>query len=249
MTINDALRIGGARLPDWRRGQTIDVSQPSPDLEEAAAPAPPVEAHVGKEKGHQQAEDAPEQDEKSKVAGDEAKQVTTAAAPARRERNSRLRWALYNGAAAAAGHLGIWAAAGDPMAGAHYMARMTISIPQLAAAAITAGAAVAGWKGAALVQLHRLPNIYGLAARPAGALAAALWGQGTAPLVAGAMSAIEPWGTLLAPLLAAGPVAAACWWGLDRNVSQTAPPVRWAARIPLATVAVSSLLYAPGALL
>ncbi|MFF1505530.1 hypothetical protein ACFVZR_38280 [Streptomyces sp. NPDC058316] len=178
-----------------------------------------------------------------------ARKAATAAVPAVREPNPRLRWAAFNATAAAVGHLAIWSVTGDPMAGADYMARMTISVPQLAAAAITAGAAVAGWKGAALVQLHRLPGIYGLAARPAGALAAALWGQGTAPVVADAMTAIEPWGTLLAPLLAAGPVAAACWWGLDRNARAAAPPVRWIARVPLATVIVSSLLYAPGVLL
>ncbi|MFD5064521.1 hypothetical protein [Streptomyces sp. NPDC058394] len=177
------------------------------------------------------------------------KAATTAAVPVVREPNPRLRWAAFNATAAAAGHVAIWSVTGDPMAGADYMARMSGSVPQLAAAAITAGAAVAGWKGAGLVQLHRLPGIYGLGARPGAALGAALWGQGTAPLVRDAMAAIEPWGTLLAPLLAAGPVAAACWWGLDRNTAHAAPPIRWIARIPLATVTVSSLLYAPGVLL
>ncbi|MFD9781904.1 hypothetical protein ACFWZS_34110 [[Kitasatospora] papulosa] len=185
------------------------------------------------------------------------KRRTTAAAAApttttpTKGRNPRLRWALYNGAAAGAGHLTIWAVTGDPLAGVDLMARMTISVPQLAAAGLTLVAAYAGWKATALVQLHRLPGLFGLAARPAGALVAALWGQGTAPLVRDALNTIEPWGTALSPLLAVGPVAAACWYGLDRRAAAAhlVPPVRWVLRIPLATVVVSSLIYGPGAVL
>jgi len=168
-----------------------------------------------------------------------------------REPNPRLRWALYNATAAGTGHLAIWALAGDPLAGVDLMARMTISVPQLAAAGLTLVAAYAGWKATALVQLHKLPGLFGLAARPVGALVAALWGQGTAPLVRDALTAIEPWGTALSPLLAVGPVAAACWYGLDRRATAAylALPVRWVLRIPLTTVVVSSLIYAPGAVL
>ncbi|MFC8176544.1 hypothetical protein [Streptomyces sp. NPDC057325] len=166
-------------------------------------------------------------------------------------RQRRVRWVLYNGAAAAAGHLLVWGITGDPMAGAAYMGRMSISVPELTAAGLTAGCLIAGWKGAALVQLHRIPGPAGLAARPVAAVAAAMWGQGTAPLVRDAMTAIEPWGTTLAPLLAVGPVAAAMWWGLDRRAraAQLVAPVRWLARIPFATTVLSALLYAPGVVL
>lgn len=185
------------------------------------------------------------------------KRRTTAAAAAptttnpTKERNPRLRWALYNATAAGAGHLTIWAVTGDPLAGVDLMARMTISVPQLAAAGLTLVAAYAGWKATALVQLHKLPGLFGLAARPVGALVAALWGQGTGPLVRDALNTIEPWGTALSPLLAVGPVAAACWYGLDRRAAAAhlALPARWALRIPLATVVVSSLIYGPGAVL
>lgn len=221
------------------RKQTAPAAPSVPDAEaDGAADVPSDTADARKRKRKRTAQKAAEA-----VAPEGASEVTGWAA------DPRLRWALFNGAAAGVGHLAIWSVTGDPMAGADYMARMSISVPELSAAAITLGATVAGWKGTALVQLHRLPGIYGLAARPLGALGAALWGQGTAPVVRDAMSAIEPWGTLLAPLLAVGPVATACWWGLDRNAAQAAPPVRWAARIPLATITVSSLLYAPGALL
>ncbi|WP_031069186.1 hypothetical protein [Streptomyces sp. NRRL S-118] len=179
------------------------------------------------------------------------KKLKTAAVPQATpaEPDPRIRWALFNGTAAAAGHLAIWSLIGDPMAGADFMARMTVSVPELAAAGLTVGALVAGWKGAVLIQLHKLPGMFGLAARPAAAVGAAMWGQGTAPLVRDVMYAIEPWGTTLAPLLAAGPVAAACWWGVDRRARQSTRPVRWLARVPLATVTVSSLLYAPGVVL
>ncbi|MFC8539066.1 hypothetical protein ACFUJY_34805 [Streptomyces sp. NPDC057249] len=167
-------------------------------------------------------------------------------APAR-EPNPRWRWLGFNAAAAGAGHLAIWTATGDSMAGAHYMARMSVSVPELAAAGLTLVASYAGWRAGGL--LRGLPGGLGRIVRPAGALLAALWGQGTAPLVRDALDVIEPWGTLLSPLLAVSPVAAACWWGLDRTAANAAPPLRWAARVPLATVTLSALLYAPGALL
>ncbi|MGW4221720.1 hypothetical protein ACWEJZ_32510 [Streptomyces bacillaris] len=160
-----------------------------------------------------------------------------------------MRWLCFNGAAAGAGHLALWTLAGDPMAGVDLMARMTVSVPQLAAAGLTVGAAYGGWKAGGL--LTGLPGLFGMAARPLGALLAALWGQGTAPLVRDVLDTIEPWGTLLSPLLAAGPLAAACWYGIDRRAAAAhlTWPARWVLRIPLATVVVSSLLYAPGALL
>ncbi|MCX5106978.1 hypothetical protein [Streptomyces sp. NBC_00439] len=173
----------------------------------------------------------------------------TAKAP--REPNPRIRWLLCNGGAAAAGHLVIWSLAGDPMAGAHYVARMTVSVPQLAAAGLTAVAAYGGWRVGALLRAL-LPGRIGLAVRPLGAVMAAMWGAGTAPLVQTGLTAIEPWGTLLSPLLATGPLAAACWYGLDRPAARARliRPVRWLARVPLATVVVSSLLYTTsGALL
>lgn len=165
--------------------------------------------------------------------------------------NPRLRWLAYNAGAAGAGTLVVWSLTGDPMAGVGLMARATISVPQLAAAGLTVVSALGGWKAAGMVQLQKLPGWFGLLARPAIAVGAALWGQGTAPVVRDALTAIEPYGTLLSPLLAAGPVAAACWYGLDRRAAraQLIPAARWIARIPLATVVATSLIYAPGALL
>ncbi|MFG2137084.1 hypothetical protein [Streptomyces sp. NPDC048650] len=180
----------------------------------------------------------------------EAEADTTPEAEAEAEATTaptnRLRWLAFNAAAAAAGHLAIWSVTGDPMGGAHLVARMSASIPQLGRFALTGVAAWAGWKAARLVRLHRLPG--GPALCTAAALGAASWGQGTAPLIADVMTITHPWSTLLAPLLAVAPLGAACWWLLDRNASNFWPPLRWVARIPLATVVLSSALYAPGAL-
>lgn len=164
-----------------------------------------------------------------------------------RGRNPRLRWLAFNGLAAGAGHLAIWSVTGDAMAGAELMGRMTVSVPQLAAAGLTVGAAYGGWKAGGY--LTGLPGRLGLVARPLAAVVGGLWGQGTAPLVRDVLDAVEPWGTLLSPLLAVAPLAAACWYGLDRRAARLTRPVRWALRIPLATVVASSLLYTPGVLL
>lgn len=162
--------------------------------------------------------------------------------------HQRLRWLAFNASAAAVGHLAMWSVTGDPMAGVHLVARLSASVPQLGRAVLTGVAAWAGWKGAHLVRLHRLPG--GPAACAAAALGAALWGQGTAPLLDDVMAVTQPWSGLLAPLLVVGPLAGTCWWALDRRAADLRPPVRWLARIPLATLALSSALYTtPGVLL
>lgn len=162
-------------------------------------------------------------------------------------KDRRLRWLAFNASAAAAGHLAIWSVTGDPWAGVHLVARLSTSVPQLGRAVLTGAAAWAGWKGARLIHLSRLPG--GAALCIGAALGAALWGQGTAPLIADVMAVAHPWSTLLAPLLATGPLAAGCWWLLDSRTAKVRAPICWFARIPLATVVLSSALYAPGALL
>lgn len=107
--------------------------------------------------------------------------------------------------------------------------------------------AYGGWKvGGSLRGLPGLPGLRGLAARPAAALGAASWGQGTAPLITDVMAAAEPWSSMLLPLIAAGALAGICWWALDSRSAAWRAPVRWAARIPLATLALGVGLYAPG---
>ncbi|XQC77878.1 hypothetical protein ACN6AT_39375 (plasmid) [Streptomyces sp. JL4002] len=160
---------------------------------------------------------------------------------------SRWRWAAYNGGAAAVGHGLLWGVSGDPMAGAVLMADINLSLVPVATFTLTCTAAWAGWKAGRL--LRWLPGLTGLAVRPVAAAGGALWGQGAGPLITDFMAWSAPWSALLAPLAVAGAFGAVCWLYLERHAAGWAHPLRWASRIPLATVTVSSLLYAPGALL
>ena len=162
--------------------------------------------------------------------------------------NPRLRWLLYNGAAAAIGHSLVWSVTGDPWAGADLLGRASISLVPLGVTAVVGAAGYAGWKAGALLS-SLLPGTASRVARPAGALGGALWGQGTGPLLTTAFAAVHPWPQFLAPLLFAAGAGALCWWALDRRCATWRSGTRFVARIPLATVVLSSALYAPGALL
>ncbi|MFE2857808.1 hypothetical protein ACFXJO_42650 [Streptomyces lavendulae] len=157
------------------------------------------------------------------------------------------RWLVYNGSAALAGHGAIWLATGNVMGAEPLMAAAVHSVPSCGAFVITCAGAYAAWKAAGV--LRGLPGLLGLAARPAAALGAASWGQGTAPLITDVMAATAPWSSMLLPLIAAGALAGVCWWALDSRSAAWRPPVRWAARIPLATLALGVGLYAPGGML
>ncbi|MGW2586250.1 hypothetical protein ACWCYZ_33920 [Streptomyces virginiae] len=164
--------------------------------------------------------------------------------------NRRLRWAAYNGAAAAAGHGILSFTTGDPWAGAALLAEAMTSLVNVTVFGVTIGAAYVGWHAVKLVCLHKLPGLFGLAARPAGMIGAASWGQGTGELIRTGLAELAPWPVILAPLLIAGGAG----YGLlllERRITRKPrpAPVRWLARVPLATLVVSSLLYAPGALL
>ncbi|MFB7983792.1 hypothetical protein [Streptomyces vinaceus] len=156
------------------------------------------------------------------------------------------RWLVYNGSAALTGHGALWLATGSPWGAEPLMAAAAqpASVANCAMFAVTCAVAYGGWKAGGF--LRGLPGLVGLAARPAAALGAAYWGQGTAPLITDAMAATDPWSSMLLPLIAAGALAGVCWWALDSRSAAWRPPVRWAARIPLATLALGVGLYAPG---
>ncbi|MFE9222386.1 hypothetical protein ACFYN3_39565 [Streptomyces lavendulae] len=159
------------------------------------------------------------------------------------------RWLVYNGSAALTGHGALWLATGNPMGAEPLMAAAVQpgSVANCGAFALTCAVAYGGWKVGGF--LRGLPGLLGFAARPAAALGAASWGQGTAPLITDVMAATAPWSTMLLPLIAAGALAGICWWALDSRSAAWQPPVRWAARIPLATLALGVGLYAPGGML
>lgn len=164
--------------------------------------------------------------------------------------NPRLRWAAYNTTAAAVGHGILSLTTGDPWAGAALLSAAMNSIVNVTVFGVTIGAAYVGWHAVKLVCLHRLPGLFGLLARPAGMIGAASWGQGTGELIRTGLAEFAPWPVILAPLLIAGGAGYGLFL-LERRLTRTPRRalVRWLARVPLATLVISSLLYAPGALL
>ncbi|MFI5867264.1 hypothetical protein [Streptomyces sp. NPDC051546] len=178
------------------------------------------------------------QSTRAEVAGEVGAAVTEAVP------NPRLRWAAYNASAAAIGHGALWGVTGSPWAGARLMSDVLLSIPNCGAFVVTVGAAYAAYKIA-----KPFKGLLGFLAPVGAGIGAAFWGQGTAPQIAEFMAWSAPWSTLLAPLIVAGGVGFLCWLLLDSRAAERRALLRWLARIPLATVAVSSLVYTPGVLL
>ncbi|MFD8417549.1 hypothetical protein ACFV2Q_38450 [Streptomyces sp. NPDC059650] len=161
--------------------------------------------------------------------------------------NPRLRWAAYNGSAALAGHLLLFPATGNMRGLESGVGAVMLSIPTCGAFVVTIGAAYAAYR--IVKPLRGLLGPFAPLAPVGAGLGAAFWGQGTAELIADFLAWSAPWSVLLAPLIVAGGAGALCWTLLESRATGWRRPVRWLARIPLATVTVSSLLYAPGALL
>lgn len=161
--------------------------------------------------------------------------------------NPRLRWAAYNGTAALAGHLLLFAATGTLRGAEPAMGAVMLSIPNCTAFVITLAAGYGAYR---IIRPFRwLLGPFAPVAPIGAAVGAAYWGQGTAPLVAEFLAWSAPWSVLFAPLIVAGGAGALCWTVLESRAAGWRRPFRWLARIPLATVVTSSLLYAPGALL
>ncbi|MFD9081663.1 hypothetical protein [Streptomyces erythrochromogenes] len=160
--------------------------------------------------------------------------------------NPRIRWGFFNASAGAVGYSVLSAAAADPLGGAVYLAQASADAVPLSVLVLTGGSALAGWQ---LGRFFRgVGGLFGRLASPVGALGAAMWGQGTGPLLTALYAEVDPWPGMVAPAVLAGGSAVALWWLVDRRFLTRPLLVRWVARIPLATVVLSAALYAPGAL-
>lgn len=161
--------------------------------------------------------------------------------------NPRLRWAAYNGTAALAGHALLYPATGTWSAFEPHMGALMLALPNCGAFVVTIAATYGAYRIVRPVKglLGPLAPVAPVAA----GIGAAFWGQGTAEPIADFLAWSAPWSVLLAPLLVAGGAGALCWVLLESRAAGWRRPFRWLARIPLATVITSSLLYAPGALL
>ncbi|MCY0954142.1 hypothetical protein [Streptomyces sp. H27-S2] len=161
--------------------------------------------------------------------------------------NGRWRWLGFNGTAAAAGHGLIALGTGNVRGLEPVMGAVMLSLPACGAFVVTLGAAYGAYRVAK--PLRGLLGPFAPLAPLGAGLGAAFWGQGTGPLIAEFLAWSAPWSTLFAPLTVAGAAGGLCWLLLDSRSAGRRLPLRWLARIPLATVVLSSLLYAPGALL
>lgn len=175
------------------------------------------------------------------VAGAGAPPVPPAAATVRPVVVSRWGWLAYHGSAAAIGHAALAAVTGSPLGGAAVLgAAMGSVVPVTAAAAACCAGAAGWWLGRRFV--GRLGAFGGL-------LGGLFWGQGSTDMITDLYEWAAPWPVLIAPLALSGLVASGAWFLLDHRTRHLPRPARWAAHIPLATVALSAALYAPGALL
>ncbi|GLV88023.1 hypothetical protein Slala03_77120 [Streptomyces lavendulae subsp. lavendulae] len=167
---------------------------------------------------------------------------------ARRSTASRWGWLAYHGSAAAVGHSALWALTGNQLGGAVWLESAMASVLPVTTAAL---ACCAGWAGWRLGRALRPYLPIGALAAPAGLIAGLAWGQGSTGLVEEVFAWAAPWPALAAPAVTAALAGTGCWAAMDRRARARnwAPPLRWAAHIPLATVALSAALYAPGALL
>ncbi|MEU8776518.1 hypothetical protein [Streptomyces sp. NPDC048606] len=166
----------------------------------------------------------------------------------RRIAASRWGWLAYHGSAAAVGHGALWGLTGNRLGGAMLLDSAIVSVVPVTTAAV---ACCAGWAGWQLGRWLRPYLPFGRWAAPVGLFAGLGWGQGATGLVADVFAWAAPWPVLAAPAVIAALAGAGCWAFLDRqaHARDWAPPLRWAAHIPLATVALSAALHAPGALL
>ncbi|MER5871945.1 hypothetical protein [Streptomyces sp. NPDC002044] len=161
--------------------------------------------------------------------------------------NGRWRWLAFNGTAAVAGHGLIALGTGNARGLEPVMGAVMLSLPPCGAFVVTLGAAYGAYRVAR--PLRGLLGPFAALAPLGAAIGAVFWGQGTGPLIAEFLAWSAPWSTLFAPLTVAGAAGGLCWLLLDSRSAGRRLPLRWLARIPLVTVVLSSLLYAPGALL
>ncbi|MCB5182872.1 hypothetical protein [Streptomyces antimicrobicus] len=161
--------------------------------------------------------------------------------------NPRLRWAAYNGSAALAGHALLFPATGTWRGFEPGMGAVMLALPNCGAFVVTIGASYIAYRVAK--PFRGLLGPFAPVAPVAAGIGAAFWGQGTAEPIADFLAWSAPWSVLLAPLIVAGGAGALVWTLLESRAAGWRRPLRWLARIPLATVVTSALLYAPGALL
>ncbi|WP_371681571.1 hypothetical protein [Streptomyces sp. NBC_01276] len=147
-------------------------------------------------------------------------------------KNPRIRFTAFNLSAGMVG-LSLMTTFGG---GVDLLARVAADPVPMSTTVVTVVAAAAGWK---CCRVFRPIGPIG------GAIVAAYWGQGTSPLLADLYADAGKGPGLIAPLAVSAGAALACWFFIDRRPQIRRWPLsaRWVARIPLAGVVLSCLLY------
>lgn len=155
--------------------------------------------------------------------------------------NPRYRFVFFNLSAGAVGYSLMGAL--SPHGGAGLLASLQMAPVPAGVTAVTVLAAAAGWQAGKF--FRGIGGCLGLLASPIGAACLGMWGQGSAPVVAPLYAEWAPWPGLLTPAALAVGAGVGCWWLFDRRAraGNWALTGRWLARIPLATVALSAVLY------
>lgn len=245
------------RLPDWRSGRTIDLTKPEDQDEEQPADDEP-DADDDQDDQPDTGDDTPDAEPDTGDTADTApdKHPRAPRRPARTLGETltgqdisfpvsiRLLAIAFNASAAATGYgLGLvtWLERLLPAA--------QTAAPGVLGAVLAVGGGWCAWRLSSTSAVrHVLP--YPAISRIILTVAAAELGRRLAPAPVawlthhGAPYGLDPAATAL--LLTCGALSAALWWCCDRPARRWPPAVRWAARIPLASVFLAAALYAPG---
>jgi hypothetical protein len=249
----------GGRLPDWRTGQTIDLSPPAPNT--STPPTTPASTGSTADPDtpdSSEADDDPDSGPATDARPDTAptrsrnplRKVSTAAARmhsrnhAARPSNRRLRALVFNAAAASAGY-----AIGLVPLLASWLPSTGHSAAGVLALGCAGAGAVTGWtvfSRPAVTVIVPCPGAVRIIAAAIGAES----GRRLAPALitfvdartAGLGLGSEP----IALLLTSAVLCGGLWWCIDRRSARWHWTARLAARIPLASALLATALHAPG---
>lgn len=158
-------------------------------------------------------------------------------------RNPRVRFTVHNLSAGMVGYSLLGGLGGTPYGGAAFLAQVAVDPVPVSVALVTGAAALVGWQ---LGKVFRgVGGCFAALMSPAAAAGCAMWGQGTESLLRPLFADAGQWPGLLAPFVLVTGAGAACWYLIECPVRSRGwvLPARWVARVPLAGVVLSSLLY------
>jgi hypothetical protein len=243
-------RSWAGRLPDWRKGETVDLdatAEPEPANPDTATPdtdTPGQDTPLPDPDSPDADPDSPDKPKHTKHTKHPTKTLRGPRALHLTQANSRLRAIAFTSTAAGTGYLlGI-----APLL-SHALAESEQAATSMVGLLLAAAGARGAWKLVGLPYVAEIlpcppvsrivltTSAAELARRLAPAPISWLTAHGTAyGLGPGAVSL----------LLTAGGMCAGMWWLIDRHARNWWWGARWMARIPFASALLATALYAPG---